>query len=332
MSRQSRSSLIGTISQKKLKGYRQRIAENWRKATTSIVEVAKVCAEANNSLSPAEKKLLFEGLPFGQAVFSKLAAIGDDTRLHTPQMLKHLPPNYSIIYEVTHLEDKKLKAAVANKAITPSISRSEIVSLVKGAKDRQRKHILPDDKSDKFVFFAEIRVPVDLKKDEIAKINQFLAELEKSNRAKVTRPIDLPEYTRLVHRYELALSRYYDRILSIMRSLLRKEISKQKSSEKTKGRKWGLLVDETDLNVLPHELDDRIKQVLETLGRESDYDDLRKKAEQRTDTKLLNSIAQKLDVKFPFAQVSDEAAWSETKKSIGEITKREPRDFSSLKV
>ena len=63
---------------KKLSAYLKRINIGWQKATDSIMEVAKVCAEASEVLAPHEKRTLLANLPFSVATFSKLVAIGSD--------------------------------------------------------------------------------------------------------------------------------------------------------------------------------------------------------------------------------------------------------------
>ena len=97
-----------------IRTYANRIRAHWQRATASIMEVARLCAEANNRLSAAQKKQLVKVLPFSGPTFSKLAQIGDDRRLHSNRLQKLLPPSYSIIYSVGQLEDGELKAAIKN--------------------------------------------------------------------------------------------------------------------------------------------------------------------------------------------------------------------------
>jgi archaellum component FlaC len=329
MAKRKRNILLSNSVKKKLDDYRLRIEANWQKITTSIVAVAKACAEANDTLSASEKKMLLEQLPFGQAVFSKLAAIGNDKRLHKSQILKSLPPSYSIIYEVTHLGDKELNAAVAHKTITPSASRSEIVLLRKVGKGAQRKPRSANNTSDKFAFFADIRLPIGLKKERVREINRFLVQLEQNDGAKITRSIDLPKYAQLMDRYESGQSKYYDRVLLAMRSLLKNDISKLKTHIQHGKKTTGFISEEINLIVPQHELDERIHEVLKTLGRESDYDDLRKKAERITDTKALDKIENQVATTFPFADMSEEVVTAVAEFRSANEKKR--RDFTGFK-
>ena len=77
-------------------------------------------------------------------------------------------------------------------------------------------------------------------------------------------------------------------------------------NDKTRGHKWGFLPDETDLNVLDHELRERIIQVLGTLGFESDFDQLYREADELVDLSAIKAAEEKLAQLFPFEITSVE--------------------------
>jgi hypothetical protein len=68
------------------------IRANWHKAVDSILEVARLCAQANERLDADQKKQLFKLLPFSHPVFSKLAQIGSDERLYEEDVRKRRQP------------------------------------------------------------------------------------------------------------------------------------------------------------------------------------------------------------------------------------------------
>lgn len=105
------------------------IRENWTKATNAILEVAELCAKANRELNKAEKKELLKQLPFSPAAFSKLVKIGDDERLKRTDVAVCLPPNYSIIYELTALSLEDLEIGIDRGIIRPSMSRTQALEL-----------------------------------------------------------------------------------------------------------------------------------------------------------------------------------------------------------
>ena len=71
------------------------IGESWRSAVEAIMEVARLCVDASERLTAAQKSELITKLPFGAATFSKLVQIGTDTRLHTQDVQRLLPPHYT---------------------------------------------------------------------------------------------------------------------------------------------------------------------------------------------------------------------------------------------
>ena len=130
-----------TVRRDEVDRFASLIAVGWRQATESIMAVAKSCSEAESNLLPEEKKELFAILPFGQSVFSKLVAIGNDKRLSRPRVQKLLPPSYSTIYEVSHLPDDKLKEAIAEEALTPKAKRSDIIAYLKSTHKNRKMDV-----------------------------------------------------------------------------------------------------------------------------------------------------------------------------------------------
>ena len=317
------------VRQKELDRYTGLILAEWQKATASIMAVAKTCSEANGTLSAQDKRELFKRLPFGQSVFSKLAAIGSDTRLQKPRLLKLLPPNYSTIYEVSHLSDAKLGEAIKGEIITPKASRSDIVSFAKGAARRRRKHIGAANHS--VAFFAEIKLPSTADAHLIQMVNGWMRELENQWGAEVVRLIDLPAYDRLVARYQRNLDRHHQSVLLKLKSLVRKRVIERKKEAKQRGARWGFESDETDLNVLPGELEERIRRVLQILGEGDNYSALHSQAERLADMSAADTVARKLGNLFPFAESLEETPQTLQVKSKGK-SKSTKRDFSKLKV
>jgi hypothetical protein len=78
--------------------YAEPIGESWRRSVEAIVEVARLCVEASERLTPQERGELIERLPFSETVFSKLTKIGKNGRFQTPKFQRLLPPHYTIMY------------------------------------------------------------------------------------------------------------------------------------------------------------------------------------------------------------------------------------------
>jgi hypothetical protein len=107
--------------------YADNIVKYWKKSA-DISAVASLCAGANKELSPAEKKEFYLKLPFDRTVFSKLARIGSDLRLHHEEIQKLLPANYSMQYEITKLTDDEMKAAIDQRIIHSGAKRAHLLN------------------------------------------------------------------------------------------------------------------------------------------------------------------------------------------------------------
>ena len=90
-------------SQGTIQEYAKAINSSWHKTTDSVLETARLCAEANKKFGAEPRKKLIKELDFSSAAFSKLVKIGSQPQLQTDPVKSLLPPNYSIVYEVAKL-------------------------------------------------------------------------------------------------------------------------------------------------------------------------------------------------------------------------------------
>jgi hypothetical protein len=110
------------------------------------MEVARLSAEASQRLTDAQKSELITKLPFGEATFSKLVQIGTDTRLHTKDVQRLLPPHYTTIYSVTLLEHHELKLAMSERIISPEMKRAGLQKWVKSCREEREVGVIPGQK------------------------------------------------------------------------------------------------------------------------------------------------------------------------------------------
>jgi hypothetical protein len=75
------------------RSYAARIVNSWRHAADGMMEVTRLCCEANERLTVREKKKLIERLPFKEPTFSKFVQIGKDARLQSLHARRLLPPH-----------------------------------------------------------------------------------------------------------------------------------------------------------------------------------------------------------------------------------------------
>jgi hypothetical protein len=102
------------------------IRGNWQRGVDAFMNIARLCAEANARLTITRKSELMPKLPFGEATFSKFVRIGNDARLHAPEVQSLLPPHYTTTYAVTLLTDQELKQAISEKVICPDMKREQL--------------------------------------------------------------------------------------------------------------------------------------------------------------------------------------------------------------
>jgi hypothetical protein len=108
--------------------YASEIRQHWKRALESIFAVADLLVEAKKKLDPSDWEHLKDELPFSDSVLEKLLVIGRDKRLRRSNIYGLLPPNYSIIYEITQLDNEELRTAVMDGEISPRIHRSTFIA------------------------------------------------------------------------------------------------------------------------------------------------------------------------------------------------------------
>jgi hypothetical protein len=107
--------------------YASAISRNWQRGVDAFMNIARLCSEANERLTTAQKRELIQALPFGDTAFSKFVGIGTDTRLHAPDIQRLLPPHYTTIYAVTSLTNEELSLAIADKVLHPDMQRAQLL-------------------------------------------------------------------------------------------------------------------------------------------------------------------------------------------------------------
>jgi hypothetical protein len=297
--RQHKRATLGQfLDEKSTNSSRSRIPSNWRKTATGILTVARLCAQtsAKAELGRKRKKELLRKLAISEASFSKLARIGNDRRLQRRSVQNYLPPHFSIIYAISQLDDQLLEAAIKNKLISPGVTRERIENWNAGAAGQPTK-----PQSQNLAYYAAIHLPLAVDNKTLVLAENFLAALEADADAKISRPLDLPANERVVRRWQRAIESHRRKLVLGMRSLLRERIAKMK---KKRAKHWGFIPDETDLGSSVGGLEDRIKEVLETLGfGDDEYDSLYREAEARTDDRRVRHLQQQVD-EIPFRDKS----------------------------
>jgi hypothetical protein len=113
----------------KVVDYANKIQASWKNAVESILSVASLLKEAENSLTDAEWFDLIGQLPFTQSAAVKLLAIGEDTRINNPKNVNLFPPHWTTLYEISTLPNDVFKEGVKEGLISSKVKRRDIVEL-----------------------------------------------------------------------------------------------------------------------------------------------------------------------------------------------------------
>ena len=109
-----------------IRRYAVAIAQAWQNTVDAILEVSKVCADADATLDYPQRMRLITRLPFGRTMFCKLVAIGRTATLHNPEIASCLPPNWTILDLARKLTPAELDDAISKRVLSPNSSRAEL--------------------------------------------------------------------------------------------------------------------------------------------------------------------------------------------------------------
>jgi hypothetical protein len=109
--------------------FAEKFGKRWFGAREDFIASARILVQAKDQKLDAGKwERLKHALPVSDSVIKKLLPIGRDARLRKPALYKLLPSNYSIIYEITQLNDEELESAIKDGQISPRMHRASFIA------------------------------------------------------------------------------------------------------------------------------------------------------------------------------------------------------------
>lgn len=103
-----------------------RIRSTWGSALQAILDTGQALIEAKAALEHGEFiAMVEENLPFARSTAFKLMKIAEDKRLSNVSHVKHLPPSWGTLYQLTRLDDATFITAVETGAIRPDMERKD---------------------------------------------------------------------------------------------------------------------------------------------------------------------------------------------------------------
>jgi hypothetical protein len=208
---------------------RQEIEALHKAAIDKVLEVAKVCYQAERELSEDGLTKLGSLLSFGPAWLSKMRRIGADARLLTDQVRPLLPVHSaSSLYEISGWSDDKLEAAISEKVLTPKATRSQLEAFGRAPRSKAKR---PGD------FLVMIPPP---RKEVVDDFMHDADELCEKYGVSLFCPA-WDEYLRLWDEREKKVRTY---LRKKVRAIVQEEIKIKKASN----QEWGHFAEETALH------------------------------------------------------------------------------------
>lgn len=242
------------IDLREIEKYETKIVASWHKYIASILDVAKLCDDAKLNLSQAELTELKGRLPFDNATFSKLARIGETSHFYKEEIKPRLPSKFSVLYELSLLDDKPLLEAVENGTVHPKVSRDEILNL-----KSKSPHQVPNHNDDALYlparFYAVIVITEDASPQAMRSLHEWLDEGR-----------NLSAVQRLTDRREVDDRRRKKQVLSLVQKGARKIANEAVPIEFKKAERKNKAVQITSRSSL-----EDVKKVLETVYRPDWY-------------------------------------------------------------
>lgn len=239
--------------------FAQNISTNWQNGgIDNNLLVASWCAKAAAELTKKQtRKELIPLIPgFDAAKFSKFATIGRSPWLGNESLQAHLPPNYTILYELARTPQGVVLEAAKTGSVSPSMQRRVAVNLrISGSPQRLLSRAELEKKPNTY----KIVTPLEFTNHE--KLSEQLATVCRTLGCTLQLPMTK------VERIERAASARYKQVE--MREV-RKRIKRCKDNEKRRGRPWGFFDDEIDPEF------NSVEEVLTILGIEDEIPAVRR--------------------------------------------------------
>ena len=254
----------------------QKLAETinkvWRKTTEGVLDVARLCADAEERLGADEKKKLHAELDFDKATFSKLVKIGSHPQLRKEPVKQLLPPNYTVVYKVALLPEAELALAIKEGVINPGMTRAELDTWIA----QHRGESADEDKKDRPKVIATVQVPPDYDESRLSALQKALEKLQNQFGFSLDRPRD-PEtaaFNRMVRQMDDHIRKEARRFIAMLKSRKLQGVGKLTAAQKKK--LWGYSDDET---AIPNDASwELVEETLNRVGIGDQFERIRDEA------------------------------------------------------
>lgn len=118
--------------------WKKAISETWQYAVESIISTGEQLIEAKEDLKGRKGAWtkLCDNLPFKERTAQMLMKVAASPQLSDPKHASLLPPSWYSLYQLTQLDEKAFKQAMAKGKIFPGMERSDVEKLIDNAKPK----------------------------------------------------------------------------------------------------------------------------------------------------------------------------------------------------
>jgi hypothetical protein len=107
-----------------------KIQAAWQKSVTAILETGRVLIDAKDELPRGAFLAMVQlKLPFNRITAYRLMTIAGHPILTNVSHVKHLPPSWGTLYELTRLDETVLLARIEDGTINPKMERKHVAEL-----------------------------------------------------------------------------------------------------------------------------------------------------------------------------------------------------------
>jgi hypothetical protein len=233
-------------------------------------------------LNDDDKKELIARLPFDRTRFVKLAKVGRDQRLQDPHIRPLLPDHHTMLYELAGLTDDELSAAVETKIVHPEMKRAALTAWVKDRRGEERPTRDKDAATLPKGIHSAIRLSPNMPDDAVERFEGELLTLCEAHGVDIVYPrtrilAEQREQNRRFRKCNEHLIREARKIVREMKTRQLKGRPRHVSSDLWRRNRWPYAPEEIRIDEAN---EDRIREVLEFIGRGDEFERIRNEAMQ----------------------------------------------------
>jgi hypothetical protein len=246
-----------TAIQYSVEWFSSEIRAKYQMTVTGLMQVARLCAEADDGLMTPQRRQLIGKLPFSEATFSKYLTIAKELHSLSVERMSMMPASFSTIYDIAKLGVNDRERAFNTGIINPDLTRADL--------QRWKNNTSPlGPKNAKLQIFAHVQVPTAFAPDQQQILSDALADIANNLGIEIDFVQERKEWLKWEKSRHRCLLRSVGRIA--------------REAKKRNIKKYGN--DPDDINIDKNSSEADMLRVLDVIGRQDEFDKIRQLAER----------------------------------------------------